>query len=229
MFIKECVFFVSIFLISVCKASNPATLTIHGDILPNSCNLNISDSDINIGMISIRSLPRPSYGAYQLKDIGKGRDVNFSIVCDAKIPTALSFLATTSPIQGLNILNDHGQIVNDVKYQSSLGEIYKGGTIGAYLMSVRNASSIMVDGREAGTLLTSSDRGISWKTQSELIIPQDNKTFLSWAFAGTGYPQPAERISGRLHLLIALSSLISSTLTDETRLDGSTTVTLVYL
>lgn len=187
-------------------AASSVDLTVTGMITPSACEPTLSQG----GLVD--------YGKISAKDLNADRPTGLAsktlqlvITCDA--PTFVALAAKD---------NRDGSDFNNDTLAFGLGWINTDEKLGA--MSLRLHSPIIADGVEVGPI-GSTDRGQTWKFERSLA--RDN--ILSVADTGTFVPKMFQTLTSDLYISPQIAPTNQLTLNNEVAIDGSVTLSMVYL
>lgn len=212
----------SALFVGVCFAvaglsAQAADLRVKGSIVPVSCSFTITNSTIDYGRINPGSLNATNY----TKLAKKGTP--FAVRCSSPTSVAIRALdnRASSKVPGMMQAMYNGTYNDAFNY--GLGTTAKGEKIGGYVIFME---SLVADGKPVG-LLRSANNGATWgRTDPVLAQPPQ---LGSW-YSGTAYtPFKAATVSGVINAQVVINRTAALTLNNEVRLDGHTTLELVYL
>ena len=201
-------------------AAESADLAVKGVIRPSACSIALSNNGtVDYGTISAKSLSATD--VTKLPD----RDVTMTINCEAA--TKVGFQVADNRVgTAAQILSKVDPSVLDLAGYG-LGAV-DGKNLGAYGIKVLPADAVG-DGAAVGGNSYSLDGDTLWQPASEL----GNYTFgqiFAWSDTDGGTPNSYKTISQVLRIVGGLNSTANlPSLTSNVELDGSATISVVYL
>jgi len=184
-------------------AASSTDLSVTGKITPNACTLSLSGG----GMIDIGKFSAADLALHVNTEISRD-PLQLTMACDGSTPFALR-----------SIDNKHG--TESTSGWFGLGLSNAGEKLGFVYVGIKQTSA---DG-QAAQAIKSEDEGVSWTKGTSL-----NKTVL--VSAGTAADQQTPIMVKDLTMDLEVSTFIAPsktlTLTDETILDASATIEVVY-
>lgn len=202
-------------------AAESADLIVKGVIRPAACAVTLSgDGSVDFGTISSKSLSGSA--ATKLQE----REITMTMTCDAAAAVGyrIDDNRSASAAQILNSVDS--SIANAMGY--GLGSV-DGKSLGAFAIRALPADATL-DGAAATASTRSTDGGSSWQgtgTVSNYVAPA---TVYAWSATDGGAPVSASTVSQVLKLVGALNNTGDlPALTSNVSLDGSATISVVYL
>jgi type 1 fimbria pilin len=202
-------------------AADSIDVKVIGTIVPAACTPALTGgATIDYGKILAGTIPQDDYKVLDIKT----RD--FSISCDAPTKVALQ---TTDMREGTNA-NPIGKVLLNYSIGSGTNlnglNTADGKKIGAYAMQIAN-SGVKLDGSVTPDTITSKDTGKTWTRYiyGSVLLPG----IYSWAKSGELTPVAFTNMTGTLRVQAAINKGSELDLTKEIKLDGLTTIELVYL
>lgn len=186
-------------------AASSVDLSVKGTITPSACTPALTNGGVaDFGKLSAKDL-RPNQHTYL-----PNQTLQMSVTCEA---------ATLFAIAAKD--NREGSESNLDYYNFGLGLINGSEKLGYFSLSLSGPMADDVYVRGVG----SRDGGATWEGDNALM----DDALTSFAHTGTIVPIPVQRLTTGLQLQTAIAPSQGLTLTSEVPLDGSVTVTVVYL
>ena len=213
-------------------AATDATIAVTGTIVPSACSPTLSNSgEVSFGTIAASSI-RAAQSGNTLVQLG-AKDITLTISCDAS--TAVGFTARDNRSSSAVALSSESYIdsvmagENGVKselYGFGLGNASNNAKIGAYSLFV-DAANVTADGKPAASIYSEDKK--TW-IKSDTVTRMSNTGSMTTTLSNTGTITPVLFKEGIFPLKIAAAVQTSSVLGfDEINLDGSVTLSMVYL
>jgi hypothetical protein len=208
-------------------AAETTTLKVQGKIITAACTPNLSNGGVvDFGAISLGEL-----SATDVTQLGQ-KNITLSITCDsaAKVAWTTSDDRNDS-LNNIEIVNADaiGGNTAEAAAQYGLGKTAEGVNIGAYAVTV-NVPSVTADGAAKDAI--STDDGTVWSKSATGSMLNGNGGFIrNMTVAESGSLAPVAFTQASFPLLVtaAVDNSTNLAITDETILDGQTTISLVYL
>lgn len=186
-------------------AASNVDLSVKGTITPSACTLAVGNGGVaDFGKLSAKDLS-PSQHTYL-----PFQNMPMSVTCEA---------ATLFAIAAKD--NREGSESNLDYYNFGLGLINGSEKLGYHTLALSGPMADDVYVRGIG----SRDGGATWEGESSLM----DDGLLSFAQSGTLVPIAVQRLTANLQVAAAIAPSQGLTLTNEVPLDGSLTMTVVYL
>lgn len=215
-------------------AADTADMSIHGVLSLSSCTPTVTSPALDYGKITEGELS--SAGETQLGS----KEFNVMIGCPSV--RKVGFTVTDNQHDSVVMIPVTNQgstfySVGDDREYFGLGDTATGQHIGAYTLKV--SSSAVVDGKTSSYVGVSDDHGDSYhlaspgtRGQGFAAIRSDGNdifTILSLSKSKDSEPQAFKSSTFTLSVGAAIQSTENISLTDDAQLDGSATLSLVYL
>lgn len=214
------------------NAANDVSLQVSGNVVPTACTPALSNSgEVDFGSISASSIRHPATGN-NLVQLGS-RKITLTVSCDAA--AAVGFRMVDNRAGSAVVLASSTYIVNPNAGGLNFTESYfgfglgktNGKNTGTYTV-IADTATVTIDGVNADVIF-SEDSGSSWRTGSNYITQRPEAARILTA-ATKGSASPALFNEMVIPLKISAGMQPSSVLGfDEIVLDGSATMSLVYL
>lgn len=206
-------------------AAESATLNIKGTVIPASCNVTVT-GDVDYGSLQIAELQAAgeTNGGYQLGEKSSG----FNIACAGSTKVALSFKADSQPAS-VPAMTPVMSGISEYTV-SKLGVLGQAGgkDVGYYAIISPAASHINVDDEEQYPL-KSLTNGVSWTSPTgNTAYDLSGTNIYSWGGA-SGNPVAGKNISGNFKVVAVINPDVANSVTEETKFDANTTLTVRYL
>lgn len=202
-------------------AAESADLTVKGVIRPAACSVALSgDGSVDFGTIAAKSLSDTT--ATKLSE----RQITMTMTCDAGTAVGYRVIdnrtGTASPI-----LNSVDAAIADTM-GFGLGAV-DGKNLGAYAIRALPADATG-DGAAVAAGTRSTDGGTTWSSASTVSNYVAPESVNSWSATDGGSPATYQTVSQVLKIEGALNSTPNlPELTSNVSLDGSATISVVYL
>lgn len=210
-------------LTGTAMAAGTADMTIGGTVLAGSCTPTLSSSVADYGTIDVSTLTSTDVKAGNRLGF---RHVDLTVTCDS--PMKVSILPADNREGTAAFLNsdDEDSSYYGADYYYGLGNTAEGVHIGSYLIYTR-ASGTTADGLPVDLIWRThrSDGSGSFMRGREPF----NTAEISVAAQGDNHPIAATVFFYPLSISTAVDLMSNLNLTDDTPLDGSATLSLVYL
>ena len=205
--------------------ANDIDVKIIGTISPSACTPILSgDGTIDYGIIPASSLKKDDYTQLDKKRL------NFSITCDAPTKVALRAInGRPDSAAGTTELGIYGGEAPDGidnvygTYVYGLG-LDSGQKVGGYNISLHD---ITLDGENAGYI--TQEEGKPWEAGTATFLAWDKPFLRSFTLGDTTEPAAFMALAGTLGVQAYLNKSSELDLTKPVKLDGLTTLELVYL
>lgn len=213
-------------------AATDATLSVTGTVVPAACTPTLSNSGVvSFGSIAASSI-RAAQSGNTLVQLG-AKDITLTISCDAR--TAVGFTARDNRSSSAVALSSESFIASvmsgengakNAMYGFGLGNASNNAKIGAYTLFV-DAANVTADGVSASSIFSEDKQ--TW-VKSTTATRLTNTGTLTATLSDTVNEAPVLFQEGVFPLKIAAALQTSSVLGfDEINLDGSVTLSVVYL
>lgn len=213
------------------NAANDVTLKVSGNVVPAACTPTLSDNgEVAFGSIASASIRHASPGN-KLVQLGS-RDITLNITCDAA--ASVGFKMVDNRASSVVTLSSTAYIDSTVTNSShtqdyfgfGLGNATNNSKIGTYTITAA-ATNTTIDGK-AASLVLSDDSGKSWRSGPTISPTNAGARIMSVATAGQSTPSLFTEMSMPLNIAVGVQT--SDVLGfDEIVLDGSATLSMVYL
>lgn len=217
---------------STLAASNSVDLKVNGVLVNGACTPTLDGGGtVNYGHIPVGNLSPTATNQLGIKP------VNLTITCDQAIP--IGFTTTDNRASSLQVLTIANAYSNGISAAAAtteygLGTTAGGVKIGAYAIGVTvggtTADGVVTDLLSNGNGADTSRR--TWSKTSAGSTLSGSPGFirvLTSAATGTLTPISAKVFVYPLRVVAAIQSTNALAITDNTNLDGDTTISLVYL
>ncbi|KQZ91313.1 MULTISPECIES: DUF1120 domain-containing protein [unclassified Pseudomonas] len=186
-------------------AASSVDLSVSGTITPSACEPTLSKGGlVDYGKISAKSL-NPDKATWLPEQY-----VQLTLTCDG--PTLAGLEAKD---------NREGSDFNNDPYDFGLGLINTNQKLGAMNLQIR---SPLADGIRVGTI-GSEDRGSTWYQTRDLM----RTNILTVADVSSVIPKPFQTLVSDLEIAPRIAPANQLNLTNEVAIDGSVTLSVVYL
>jgi type 1 fimbria pilin len=214
------------------SAADTIDLKVTGTITNASCTPSLS----NGGAVSFGHLPISDLSSTEINQLGS-KYITLTITCDAPMPVGWTTSDNRKDSQyTLDIKDalDNSGTSNTPSTQYGLGETASGVKIGSYAIALGDLNGVYADGVKKDVIYTQYGQSASttdyWgpETASAGVTEPGLRTF---ALADAGSIIPIAYKPGVFPLKISAAIRDATTLdiTDDTELDGSATISIVYL
>ncbi|WP_177434308.1 MULTISPECIES: DUF1120 domain-containing protein [unclassified Pseudomonas] len=207
---KKCSLLLILLTTQTAMAATSTNLAVTGLIEPPSCDIAVGASDFDVGDISVGMLSRNA--EVRLPD----QTTPLTIVCAG--PTLVG-------IRGTDNRAGTASSVKDVRF--GLGLDISGNKIGWYEFEVP-VSGLAIDG-QAGFVASSDTNGTTWASPFPRYVGTQANYILSFSTVSSSAPSPFSTMSGTMRLATAIAPYSTLNTSAEIHLDGSATLTLIYL
>jgi hypothetical protein len=203
------------------NAAESADMAVKGTIRPAACNLALSnDGVIDFHTISGTSLAQSAPTALAQKE------VTLTVDCDAETYVAVTLADNRAGTAAPNVLTPALGI--DDRHAFGLGKV-DGKAVGAYAFQTFGDDSFVSNLGQSARLSRSDNGGATWGA-----VAYDNylmgNVLYTWAETAGGAPIAVKTVTQSIDVFTALASKDAlPDLTNTVSLDGSATVSLVYL
>lgn len=223
----------ALLIASQANAANDVTLKVSGNITPSACTPTLTNSgNVSFGTIGASSI-RAAASGNSLVQLG-AKDITLNVTCDAAM--AIGFKMTDSRASSAVTLSSNTFITNPFAGGANFSESYfgfglgnatNGEKIGVYTV-MADIKNVTANGASAGVIF-SDDSNTSWRT-ANTYINQRVEAARVVSVSQTGVTAPLLFTEMSIPLKIAAGVQPSSVIGfDEIVLDGSATLSLVYL
>jgi len=198
-------------------SAQAADLRVKGSIAPASCSFSITHSTIDYGRINPGSLSDTNYTKLEKKG------TPFTVNCSAPMMVGIKTLdnRASSKVPGM-MQTMYNKTYHD-GFNYGLGTTAKGENIGGYVVFMENN---IADGK-AVLLARSFNNGGAWH-YTDQVLGQPPELG-SWRSGSAYTPIRLKVVSGNLRVQPVINKTSALTMNSEIRLDGHTTLELVYL
>ncbi|QXB77853.1 DUF1120 domain-containing protein [Enterobacter asburiae] len=216
-------------------AAETVDLKVKGVLGNTACTPTLSnDGTADFGRIKMSGL-----SATDVNQLGK-KEITLTITCDAAMAVGVSAMdARSSSRQAIMITQGTSNNVNiaDGAWEFGLGMTEGGVKLGAYTITAAttDGSGVTLDGVAADTIVSkkagASTTSTGWRKVAAISTgfkPDDTEVW-SFAEAGTLVPKAFKVAVLPLRVNAAIQNTTTLAITDDTNLDGLTTLSLVYL
>jgi type 1 fimbria pilin len=214
------------------SAADTIDLKVTGTITNASCTPSLS----NGGAVSFGHLPISDLSSTATNQLGS-KYITLTITCDAPMPVGWTTSDNRKESQytlDIKDAEDNNGTSNTPNTQYGLGETPSGVKIGSYAISLGDLSGVYADGVRKYVIYDQYSQSSSttdyWglEATSAGVTEPDVRTF---ALADEGSMIPIAYKTGIFPLKISAAIRDTTTLdiTDDTELDGSATISIVYL
>ena len=214
---KKIISLSGMFLAMLGLSAQAADLRVRGSIAPASCSFTIVNSTIDYGRIDPRSLSATNY----TKLAKKGTP--YTVRCAS--PTFVGIKAqdnrASSKVRGMMVSQYNITYNDDFNY--GLGFTSKNEKIGGYVVFMENN---IADGK-AVRAARSNNNGASWGITDPVLGQSANVG--SWRTSASYSPIKITVVSGNLNVQPVINKTSALSMNNEIKLDGHTTLELVYL
>lgn len=210
-------------LLGVCiinaHAASTVELNVSATLTSSACTPSISGDDVDFGNILLARMSSTA-----VNQLG-ARETSLTITCDDA--TSVAFTATDDRADSMQPEQVSGQVAN-AAFMFGLGKTLGGVKIGAYLLTLADGK-ITADGVEKNLLYTLNLTTPSWGVAGggSYLYPTGTIAYT----VGSADKVPVAFKSAKFPLRIYASVQDTTTLaiSDETKLDGLATFSLIYL
>lgn len=216
-------------------AADTVDLKVKGVLGNTACTPALSNDGVaDFGRLKVSTL-----SATDVNQLGK-KEITLTITCDAPMAVGVSAMdGRSSSRQALMISQgtSNNVNINSGAWEFGLGQTTGGVKLGAYTITSAHTdgSGVTLDGvaadmivqKTAGASVTSTD----WRSVTSMSTGFRPDGTEVWSFAATGTVVPKAFKVAVLPLRVnaAIQDTTTLAITDETNLDGLTTLSLVYL
>lgn len=204
-------------------AADSIDVKVIGTIVPAACTPTLTGgATIDYGKILASNIPKDDYKILGVKSL------DFSISCQAPTKVALQSKdmregTNANPI-GKQLLDYAAATATSVLRGLNTAD---GKKIGAYVIEI-DGNSVKLDGSVTPDNIYSQDAGKTWLKSS--ITGLTSSTYISsWAKTGELTPTAFTNMTGTLRVQASINKGSELDLSKEIKLDGLTTIELVYL
>jgi len=203
------------------NAAESADMAVKGTIRPAACNLALS----NDGVIDFHNIFGTSLAQSAPTKLAQ-KEVTMTVDCEAETYVAVTLVDNRAGTVPSDVLKPATGI--DDRLGFGLGEV-NGKAVGAYAFRTFGSDSFVSNLGKGVSLSRSDDGGASW-----MAVANDNyligNVLYTWAGTPGASPIRVKTVTQRIDVFTALASKDAlPDLTDSVTLDGSTTISLVYL
>ena len=203
------------------NAAESTDMAVKGTIRPAACNLSLS----NDGLIDFQTISGTSRAQSAPTELAQ-KEVTMTVDCDAETYVAVTLVDNRAGTVPSNVLKP--AIGIDDRLGFGLGKV-DGKAVGAYAFRTFGSDSFVSNLGESVSLSRSDNGGASW-----VQVANDNylvgNVLYTWAETPGASPIRVKTVTQRMDVFTALASKDAlPDLTDSVSLDGSTTISLVYL
>lgn len=200
-----------------------------GTIIPSSCTPALSGGGvIDYGNIGAESLSKTDYTLLSLKSL------DFTVKCNAATKVAVKAIEGRPGTAAGTILNGYGGVGMVPFFVLDNDQIVAGlgmdgeRRIGGYAIRI-TAGTVTADGNSVDSIF-SLNEGSHWQNEGKRPLYNIGRMiYHSWAAAGTTIPLAFTNLSGKLEVKAYLNKASELDVSKPVRLDGLTTIELVYL
>lgn len=209
-------------------------LRVTGTLIPGACTPTLSNNGvIDYGNITADKLSQDAYTVLEVKSL------EFTIVCTA--PAKVAIKATNirpgsvagADENGVSMAARSPVALFDGAFQAVVGLGFDAGVpIGGYALRAVSGS-FSADGNSVVNIWQNSDNDSdNWdvaSTTNTLYTPNAVFRYISWAAPGTELPLAFTVLNGQLEVQAYLNKASALDLSDAVRLDGASTIEIIYL
>lgn len=206
-------------------AAESANLTVKGAIIVGSCTPTLSDSGIvDLGTLAVEQLPHNNADSQAFK-----KRLDLTIHCDS--PTKVGFSTVDNRADSLMDTSAITDISTHDNFYG-MGKTANGVSIGGYQITFDDTDAPSADD-DADVVYIASADNTTWNTTTSVSPSSVSGNVYSLSAKSdesTGYV-PVAMINGTYHLEVSPVFQASDALniTDDTAIDGSATINIVYL
>ncbi|WP_454889492.1 DUF1120 domain-containing protein [Serratia quinivorans] len=219
----------AVFCASSAFAADSVDLKVIGTITPVACTPTLSGGGtVDYGTIKADTLKADAYTVLPIKSL------DFAITCDGNAKLALrgingrigSLAGATEGVSGFGNI-DSGVFGAGVGGNAGLGLTSDNKKIGGYAARVTTAS-VKADNIAVDTIYR-NDPADNWFANSSGLFMNSSNRQISWATTGTVVPVAFKTLAGTLEVQAFINKSSELDITKPIKLDGLTTIELVYL
>lgn len=193
-------------------------VSVIGTIEPAACIPTISGGGvIDYGVIAASTLNSTSF------NVLPARTGTFTINCDAPAQVGITAADNRAASRVPGAVAAINAAYTDVR-NFGLGTV-SGANVGGYIMQL---AGVNVDAANNVPRLLSTNGGATWAAAGGVLY-NDNAAIMSWGASAAAGVTPGEVITGNFIVQAVLNKGSDLPLTSDVPLDGSATLTLVYL
>ncbi|CAD0260878.1 DUF1120 domain-containing protein [Pseudomonas veronii] len=187
-------------------AASTVDLTVKGLIVPSACMPSLSAETIDVGRVSVKDL--------NLDTRTQLTPVTLQMGIDCEASTLFALTATDNRTDSANSIIEYG-----------IGKTSAGQRIGGYLMFLDQG---VADNTPVG-MIRSSDNGTTWNSMRPDMGWQTNQLISIQEIGAARVPVPAQNTQVALSVKPFILPAQGLTITEDTVIDGSVTVEVLYL
>jgi hypothetical protein len=200
-----------------------------GTITPTACKPTLTGGGtIDYGTINPNTLKKDEFTVLAEKQI------DFAITCDAPAKVAIAAKSGRGE-SAVNIKDGKLTVISTNNALFGVGNTHAAGLgldgakgVGGYSLRLQ-AGTMKADGKNVDSI-QSHGNTTSWvKTEYGILFNQSSQRYASWAATGTLTPIAFTTLSGKLGAQAYINKASELDLTKPVKLDGLTTLELVYL
>ncbi|EOC1315358.1 DUF1120 domain-containing protein [Cronobacter turicensis] len=216
-------------LSSTAHAADSVDMKVSGTLVNGSCSPSLE----NGGVVDLGHIPLGNLSRTDTNRIGQ-KNITLTITCDTEIPVAWNVKDNRSDsLVELTVKNAffNGSDCSASANKFGIGKTENGLNIGAYCISV-NVPDATVDGNVGDVIyknLGSSANGWSKTGDGSARNYSPNNRYLSIADVGSLIPKAGKVFVYPLMVTAAIQATDILSITDNTILDGSATISMVYI
>ncbi|EOJ6001271.1 DUF1120 domain-containing protein [Cronobacter sakazakii] len=218
-------------LAGAAHAADTVDLQVKGTLVVNACTPSLSgNGEVDFGHIPLSNLSKTD-----TNQLGSRSSLVLTITCDSAMPLGWTMVDNRNDtVQVLTIKNGKwdGSDVTGAEYEFGLGKTAGGVKIGAYSVYV-DKGNVLADGVNAKMMYTDGDPAdkTKWVVSGAGEVKSNSSRVYSVEAESSsdGTVLPAKITTWPIKVAAAIQGTDILAISDDTNLDGSATISLVYI